>query len=414
MSADHILHLQCVICGAAYDPAKIEYTCPACGPLGVLEVQYDYDRIAQLISRVTLMNDHDSTFLRYRALLPVSYSLMEIPALAIGGTPLYPVKRLRSHLGMRDLWLKDDSRNPSASLKDRASIIAVMRANGRTLACASTGNAASSLAVQAASVGLPCYIFVPYNAPRAKIVQLLMCGATVFAVQGSYDDAFDLCIEACNTFGWYNRNTGYNPYLVEGKKTVGLEIAEQMQWQVPESVLVPTGDGCIISGVYRGFEDFYRLGMIDRIPRMIAVQAEGSPAIVRALEGDGIVRPFPAQTVADGISVTLPRNGAMAVKVIRESGGFGITVSDEEILAAEKELARLTGVFAEPSGAAGYAGLVRLLREGRIEEDERTVLLVTGSGLKSIDAVVGSAGSVVPIEQGVEGMQMVKKVVERS
>src|SRR6266567_3791803 len=414
MSADHILHLQCVICGTAYDPAKIEYTCPACGPLGVLEVQYDYARIAQRISRVTLMNDHDSTFMRYRALLPLSYSLMEIPALAIGGTPLYPVKRLRSHLGMRDLWLKDDSRHPSASLKDRASIIAVMRANGRTLACASTGNAASSLAVQAASVGLPCYIFVPYNAPRAKIVQLLMCGATVFAVQGSYDDAFDLCIEACNTFGWYNRNTGYNPYLVEGKKTVGLEIAEQMQWQVPDSVLVPTGDGCIISGVYRGFEDFYRLGIIDRIPRMIAVQAEGSPALVRALEGDGIVRPFPAQTVADGISVTLPRNGAMAVKVIRESGGFGVTVSDQEILAAEKELARLTGVFAEPSGAAGYAGLVRLLREGRIEEDERTVLLVTGSGLKSIDAVVGSAGSVVPIEQGVEGMQMVEKVVERS
>jgi len=414
MSPDHIRHLQCVLCGARYDPSKIEYTCPVCGPLGVLEVHYDYDRVAQRISRDTLMNDHDSTFLRYRALLPLSYSHMEIPALAIGGTPLYPVKRLRSHLGMRDLWLKDDSRNPSASLKDRASIIAVMRANGRTLACASTGNAASSLAVQAASVGLPCYIFVPYNAPRAKIVQLLMCGATVFAVQGSYDDAFDLCIEACNTFGWYNRNTGYNPYLVEGKKTVGLEIAEQMQWQVPESVLVPTGDGCIISGVYRGFEDFYRLGMIDRIPRMIAVQAEGSPAIVRALEGDGIVRPFPAQTVADGISVTLPRNGAMAVKVIRESGGFGITVSDEEILAAEKELARLTGVFAEPSGAAGYAGLVRLLREGRIEEDERTVLLVTGSGLKSIDAVVGSAGSVVPIEQGVEGMQMVEKVVERS
>ena len=414
MSADHILHLQCVLCGATYDPGKIEYTCPACGPLGVLEVHYDYERIAQRISRVTLMNDNDPTFIRYRALLPVSYSQIEVPALAIGGTPLYPVKRLRSHLGMGNLWLKDDSRNPSASLKDRASIVAVMRADGRTLACASTGNAASSLAVQAASVGLPCYIFVPYNAPRAKIVQLLMCGAAVFAVQGSYDDAFDLCIEACNTFGWYNRNTGYNPYLVEGKKTVGLEIAEQLQWQVPDSVLVPTGDGCIISGVYRGFEDFYRLGMIDRIPRMIAVQAEGSPAIVRALEGDGIVRPYAAQTVADGISVSLPRNGAMAVKVIRESGGFGITVSDQEILAAEKELAKLTGVFAEPSGAAGYAGLLRLLSEGRIERDERTVLLVTGSGLKSIDAVVGGAGSVVPIEKGAEGMQMVEKVVKRS
>src|SRR6266496_4877817 len=414
MSADHIRHLQCVLCGARYDPSKIEYTCPVCGPLGVLEVHYDYDRVAQRISRDTLMNDHDSTFLRYRALLPISYSHRTMPPLAIGGTPLYAVKRLRAYLGMKGLWLKDDTRNPSASLKDRASIIAVMLAEGKTVACASTGNAASSLAVQAASVGLRCYIFVPHNSPRAKIVQLLMCGATVFAVQGSYDDAFDLCIEACNTFGWYNRNTGYNPYLVEGKKTVGLEIAEQLQWQVPDSVLVPTGDGCIISGVYRGFEDFYRLGMIDCIPRMIAVQAEGSPAIVRALEGDGIVRPYPAQTVADGISVSLPRNGAMAVKVIRESGGFGITVSDQEILAAEKELAKLTGVFAEPSGAASYAGLVRLLRDGRIERDERTVLLVTGSGLKSIDAVVGSAGSVVPIEKGAEGMQMVEKVVKRS
>lgn len=414
MSTDHILHLQCVLCGATYDPNKIEYTCPACGSLGVLEVHYDYARISQRISRDALMNDRESTFLRYRALLPVSNDQMDIPALAIGGTPLYPVKRLRSFLGMGSLWLKDDSRNPSASLKDRASIIAVMRADGRTLACASTGNAASSLAVQAASVGLSCYIFVPYSAPRAKIIQLLMCGATVFAVEGSYDDAFDLCIEACNTFGWYNRNTGYNPYLVEGKKTVSLEIAEQLQWQVPDSVLVPTGDGCIISGVYRGFEDFYRLGMIDRIPRMIAVQAEGSPAIVRALEGDGIVRPYPAQTVADGISVSLPRNGAMAVKVIHESGGFGITVSDEEMLTAEKELARLTGVFAEPSGAASYAGLVRLLREGRINRDESTVLLVTGSGLKSIDAVVGSAGSVVSIEKGSEGMKMVEEVVKRS
>src|SRR5256884_8407684 len=245
-----------------------------------------------------------------------------MPPLEIGYTPLYPVKRLRDYLAMPNLWLKDDTRNPSASLKDRASIIAVVLAQGKTVACASTGNAASSLAVQAASLGLPCYIFVPQNAPRAKIIQLLMCGATVFSVAGSYDDAFDLCIEACNAFGWYNRNTGYNPYLVEGKKTVGLEIAEQLAWQIPDTVLVPTGDGCIISGVYRGFEDFYQLGMIERIPRLVAVQAEGSPAIVLALEGDGVVRACEAHTIADGISVGLPRNGAMAVKVICGSGGF--------------------------------------------------------------------------------------------
>jgi threonine synthase len=408
---EHIHHLQCVLCGSSYDPANIAYSCPACGPPGVLEVHYDYEQIAPRISRHLLAEERDPTMWRYRALLPISYSLMNKPALAIGGTPLYQVERLRAYLGTSDLWLKDDTRNPSASLKDRASLIAIMLAEGRTVACASTGNAASSLAVQAASVGLPCYIFVPNNAPRAKIVQLLMCGATVFAVQGSYDDAFDMCIEACSTFGWYNRNTGYNPYLVEGKKSVGLEIAEQMGWQVPDSILVPTGDGCIISGVYRGFEDLYRLGMIERIPRLIAVQAEGSPAIVRALEGDGIVRPFPAHTIADGISVGLPRNGAMAVRMIRASGGFGVTVSDEEILAAEKALARLTGVFAEPSGAASYAGLLRLLGEGKIARDERVVLLVTGSGLKSIDAVVEIAGSVVPIAKGKDGMEMVEKMV---
>jgi len=407
---NHIQNLQCVLCGAIYDPAEVTYTCPTCGPLGVLEVHYDYEQVSQHISRTTLIADRDTTMWRYRALLPISYSHKTIPPLAIGGTPLYPVGRLRTRLGMPNLWLKDDSRNPSASLKDRASIIAVMRAGGKTVACASTGNAASSLAVLAAASGLPCYIFVPHNAPRAKIVQLLMCGATVFAVQGSYDDAFDLCIEACNTFGWYNRNTGYNPYLVEGKKTVGLEIAEQLGWQVPDSVLVPTGDGCIISGVYRGFEDLLHLGMIERMPRMIAVQAAGSPAITRALEGDGVVRQYPAQTIADGISVGLPRNGAMAVKHIRASGGCGVTVSDEQILSAEKELARQTGVFAEPSGAASYAGLLRLLDEGKMARDERVVLLVTGSGLKSIDAVVGSAGNVVPVAKGHEGMEMVARI----
>ncbi len=412
MLASHIHHLQCVLCGASYNPVAVEYTCPACGPSGILAVHYDYEQVAPHIGRAQLAENHEQTAWRYRALLPISYSHRTMPPLAIGGTPLYAVERLRSYLGMSDLWLKDDTRNPSASLKDRASVIAVMLAGGKTVACASTGNAASSLAVQAAAVGLPCYIFVPYNAPRAKVIQLLMCGATVFAVNGSYDDAFDLCIEACDAFGWYNRNTGYNPYLVEGKKTVGLEIAEQLAWQVPDTVLVPTGDGCIISGVYRGFEDFYLLGMIERIPRLVAVQAEGSPAIVRALEGDGVVRACEARTIADGISVGLPRNGAMAVRHIRASGGFGVTVTDAEILAAEKELARLTGVFAEPSGAASYAGLLRLLDEGKVARDERVVLLVTGSGLKSIDVVVETAGSAMPIAKGAEGMEMVKKMVQ--
>lgn len=408
---EHIAGLQCVLCARKYEQDAVDYTCPSCGPLGVLDVLFDYELVAKHISRAHLAQETRQTLWRYQALLPISYSQNTFPPLAVGYTPLYAVNRLRQHLGMSDVWLKDDTRNPSASLKDRASVIAIALAQGKTVACASTGNAASSLATHAASVGLPCYIFVPHYAPQAKIVQLLMCGATVFAVQGTYDDAFDLCIEACQMFDWYNRNTGYNPYLVEGKKTVALEMAEQLEWRVPDTVLVPTGDGCIISGVYRGFEDLYRLGMIDRLPRLIAVQAEGSPAIVRALESGGVVRAYPARTIADGISVGLPRNGAMAVRDIRLSGGFGVTVSDEQIVAAEKELARLTGVFAEPSGAASYAGLLRLLHDGKIAPDERVVLLVTGSGLKSIDAITAAAGSVIPIEKGTEGMGTVEQVV---
>src|SRR2546423_5133516 len=364
MLASHIHHLQCVLCRASYNPVAVEYTCPACGPSGILAVHYDYEQVAPHIGRAQLAENHEQTAWRYRALLPISYSHRTMPPLAIGGTALDAVEWLRSYLGMSDLWLKDDTRNPSASLKDRASMIAVMLAGGKTVACASTGNAASSLAVQAAAVGLPCYIFVPYNAPRAKVVQLLMCGATVFAVNGSYDDAFDLCIEACDTFGWYNRNSGYNPYLVEGKKTVGLEIAEQLAWQVPDTVLVPTGDGCIISAVYRGFEDFYLLGMIERIPRLVAVQAEGSPAIVRALEGDGVVRACEAHTIADGISVGQPRNGAMAVGHIRASGGVCVTVCDGENLAGEEEIGRGTGGFSGTSGGANFAGLLRLVGGG--------------------------------------------------
>lgn len=401
--------LECVLCGKRYQPHEVSYVCPACGSSGVLYVHYDYERVAPYFTRALLAEDHAFTAWRYRALLPLPAEQIDPPPLTIGGTPLYPVARLRAHLGMPHLWLKDDSRNPSASLKDRASMLAILRAAGRTLACASTGNAASSLATLAAAAGLPCVIFVPRNAPRAKVVQLLMCGATVFSVQGSYDDAFDLCIAACARFGWYNRNTGYNPYLVEGKKTVGFEIAEQCGWEPPDTILVPTGDGCIISGVYRGFEDLLRLGLIARTPRLIAVQARGSSALVRALEGDGIVRASEATTIADGISVGLPRNGAMAVRCIRASSGFGVTVSDEEILDAEKSLARLTGVFAEPSAAASYAGLLRLLAEDRIARSERVVLLVTGSGLKSVDAVVETAGNVIPLTPDGQELEVVMK-----
>jgi len=405
MSVDSITELECVLCGRRYQPAEVTYTCPTCGPLGVLAVHFDYERVAAGLQQSTLAAERDPTIWRYRALLPVPEAARSPFPLSIGGTPLYPVTRLRTHLGLSQLWLKDDSRNPSGSLKDRASAIALVHAGTRTVACASTGNAASSLATQAASLGIPCVIFVPEQTPRAKLVQLIMCGATVFAVQGSYDQAFDLCITACQRFGWYNRNTGYNPYLVEGKKTVGLEIAEQLHWEPPDTVLVPSGDGCIISGVYRAFEDLLHLRLIGRLPRLIAVQSARSPALVHALQGDGVVRACEASTIAEGICVGLPRNGAMAVRAVRASQGRGVLVSDEEILAATQALATLTGVFAEPSAAAAYAGLLRLLEEGQLARDERIVLLITGSGLKSVEAVAAVASQVIaltPDEQGLE------------
>jgi threonine synthase len=235
-------------------------------------------------------------------------------------------------------------------------------------------------------------IFIPRSAPRAKVAQLLAFGAEVLAVDGSYDDAFDLCLAATKQFGWYNRNTGYNPFTREGKKSVSFEICEQMHWRVPDLVVVPVGDGNIISGVWKGFEDFHRIGFIERVPRLLAVQAENSAAVVQALEGDGTVKPVAGQTIADSIAVSMPRDGEAAVQAVRASGGFGITVSDDEILAAITEVAREAGVFGEPAGVASYAGLRKAVDQRRVDPEWTTVLLVTGNGLKDIASAMKVAG----------------------
>lgn len=383
--------LICVLCGRGSSPAEAPYACPECGPLGTRRVAYDYARIARDFDPRRLPQTPDSLNLcRYLPLLPLSSDTPPLPV-QVGWTPLAPAPRLRERLGLPHLFVKDDTRNPTASLKDRASAIAVARAQAEgneIVACASTGNAAASLAGLAAAAGLGSRIFVPESAPKAKIAQLLAFGATVYPVQGSYDDAFDLCIAACERFGWYCRNTGYNPYLVEGKKTAALEIAEQLDWQCPDTVIVPVGDGCVISGVWKGFWDLHQLGVLDRLPRLIAVQAAGSAAIARALENGGVIEPVQSQTVADSIAVDLPRNGAMAVQDIQASQGFAVVVGDDEIMDGVLLLAREGGIFVEPAAGAAVAGLARLAREGRLDGSERIVLLATGSGLKDVDAVL--------------------------
>ncbi len=407
----YVKKLKCLLCGEEYDPNEVKYTCPKCGQDGILEVIYDYDEIKKHFSKESLKENDNYTMWRYLPLLPVN-DPSKIGPLKVGWTPLYTADRIRKDLGMPHLWIKDDGRNPTASLKDRASAVAVVKAQElgeEAITCASTGNAASSLAGASASVGIKSYIFVPKTAPKAKIAQLLVFGATVFAVNGSYDEAFDLSIKATEEFGWYNRNTAFNPYMVEGKKTVALEIIEQMNFEVPDYVFVSVGDGCIISGVAKGYKDMLALGLIDRMPKLVAVQAEGCKPIVDAVNGDGTVKFVQPKTLADSIAVGIPRNRVMAVRDVKESGGFGIAVSDEEILSAIKYLGSTQGIFAEPAGATGFAGMLKALEEGKISKNDRVVVIVTGNGLKDTESAIKAGGEPIVIDPDIDSVKKALK-----
>ncbi len=400
----------CPDCGKEHSPAAARYTCPACG--GNLQVAYDYKFIKSRVSRARLAADQDPSLWRWLDLLPVSHRRWAAGP-PPGGTPLLAAPRAAAALGLSALWIKDEGRNPSASLKDRASAVtvAVARERGeKILACASTGNAAASLACALAAEPVKPVIFVPESAPAAKLAQLMVYGAKVVAVRGTYDQAFDLCVKACEEFGWYNRNTGYNPFTREGKKTCAFELCEQLDWGVPDFVFVSVGDGNIISGLWKGFTDFHALGLIDQLPKMVAVQAEGSAAIARAWGNGGTLRPVSGKTLADSISVSMPRDGAAAVSAIKKSKGFAVTVSDREILAAIPVVARGANVFAEPAGAAAYAGLAKCAAAGRVRADDSAVVVITGNGLKDVASAMKVSGQ--PHEVGT-GMDSVRRLVAR-
>ncbi|NLO90950.1 MAG: threonine synthase [Elusimicrobia bacterium] len=384
--------LKCGSCGRVHKPAETKYTCLSCG--GNVQLEYDYAALRGKLTRESLAKNPERGVARYLDLLPVAKK-ESLPPLQIGWTPLYNCPALAKLGGVKAAYVKDDGRNPSCSFKDRAGAVALARAletGEKIITAASTGNAASSMACLAASLGVKTIIFVPKTAPAAKITQLLVFGATVITVDGTYDDAFNLCIEASKEYGWYNRNTGYNPYTREGKKTVSFELCEQLA-TVPDVVFVPVGDGNIISGVWKGFVEFHKLGLIDRLPRLAAVQAEGSAAIKNAFEGDGKIKPVSGDTVADSISVSIPRDGHIAVNAIKESGGFAVSVPDADILKAIPALARASGVFAEPAAAASYAGFAAAAKQGRLKASDTAVLLVTGNGLKDINSAMKSVGA---------------------
>jgi len=392
----HVRGLRCVLCGAEYGVDQTLYVCPKHGYDGILDVIYDYDIIRERLSKEDLARNRNYSIWRYLDLLPIADPSL-IPPLQVGWTPLYHARRLGADLGLPHLFVKDDGRNPTASLKDRASAVGVVKARElgqNVITAASTGNAASSLAGLAASVGLKTYIFVPKTIPQPKVAQLLIFGAHVIMVRGTYDQAYDLCLAASGEYGWYNRNTAYNPYLSEGKKTAVLEICEQLDWAAPDKIFVAVGDGCIIGGLWKGLKDLLALGFIDHMPQLMGVQAEGSAALARAWQaGTEEVTPVIPHTLADSISVGQPRDAIKALRAVRETRGKYITVSDEEILEAMRVLARKAAVFGEPAGVTGFAGLHKLARQGHIDPHECIVVLETGNGLKDVNSARQATGA---------------------
>lgn len=397
---EHVLGLKCLICGKEYRVSEVEYVCPDHGNGGNLDVVYNYARIRSSVAEAGLPSLPG--IWRYMPIMPLDQSAQR-PPLLVGNTPLYQLPDLAKRSGLKEVHLKDDGRNPTASLKDRASAVVVARALAEKrpiVTTASTGNAAAALSGLSASVGLPAVIFVPASAPVAKVTQLLVYGAHVFLVNGTYDDAFDLCLKTSQHYGWYCRNTGYNPYTVEGKKTVAFEICEQLaaesgRFATPDAIVVSVGDGNIIGGVFKGLKDLLALGWIDHMPRLIGIQAEGSSALVKAWEGNidpELMTPSPAETIADSISAGLPRDRVRAMKAVRETDGAFLSVTDNEILEAIPALARSSGVFAEPAASAAYAGFWRAVEKGLLGANDKVVILSTGNGLKDINSAQKSVG----------------------
>ena len=395
----YVDHLACVCCGARYAPDKVAYTCPSCGPDdGILDVVFDMDAVSRDLTLSDIL-DGPQNHWRYGPLLPVTaHHIGE--HWPIGWTPVVDAPVLAKALGVRRLRLKDDGRNNSGSFKDRASSVGVVRAaeaGATAIACASTGNAAVSLAACAAMASMKAFIFVSRRIPEGKLAQLLIYGATVFRVDGSYDDAYRLCGTACEKFGWYNRNCAYNPYLVEGKKTGGLEIAEQCMVDPPGWVVMSIGDGCSIAGVGKGLGQMRALEIIDWPARLLGVQAEGVAAVKTALETDRLVVPD-GDTFADSINCPVPRNWRKAVNAVRESEGTIVSVTDDAIRHAMLLTGRRAGVFAEPAAAAAVAGVAQAVADGILDAKSDVLAYITGNGLKDVQAAISATGGPVDIK----------------
>ncbi len=412
--------LRCVSCGRVYPKDSKYFTCPSCGNTnGTLSVLYDYDHLHKTLNRDNWIDFSIPSHFRYINLLPFEDRTL-IPVLQTGMTPIYRAHTLEKKYGQRELYIKDDSRNPTGSYKDRASSIALVKATEegqKAIVVASTGNAASSMAGFAASADLPLYVLVPERIPEAKLAQLVAYNAKVIKIRGTYDMAFELSLKLAESEGFYLRSTAVNPYLSEGKKTGAFEIAEQLNYNLPDYVFVPVGDGCIIESVYKGFVEMKEIGITTKIPMLVGVQAKGASPLVHAFENGRehftpVENPY---TIADSISVGFPRDGVKALKAVKNSHGMFLSVEDMEIQQAISELGSNTGVFAEPAAATAFAGYKKAILSNKIDRNASVLIMITGSGLKDIQAVMQAINPHVPlcdpsIESIKDGMVFYKKM----
>lgn len=394
--------LKCRECGREY-PIEPSYTCSWC--FGPLEVAYDYDAIRASVSRESIAAGPLSVW-RYADLLPSERQ--EPVDLGAGFTPLVRAPRLAAELGLGELWIKNDTLNPTNSFKDRVVSVALSKAlefGFKVVACASTGNLANSVAAHAAHAGLESYVFIPSNLEAGKIVTTAVYGGNLVAVDGNYDDVNRLCAELAGTYPWAFVNVNVRPYYAEGSKTLAFETAEQLGWQVPDHVVVPIASGSQLTKIHKGFHELFEVGLLDEEPsvRVSGAQALGcSPVATAFLEGSEVIKPVKPDTIAKSLAIGNPADGYFAIDAVRNTGGAMAAVTDDEIVDAIRLLARTEGIFAETAGGVTVATLSRLAASGVIRPDERVVIYITGHGLKTLEAVSPVVGPTATIRPNIE------------
>jgi threonine synthase len=404
----YIKTLKCRECGEEYPPTRI-YACPHC--FGPLEVVYDLDSIE--LNRNSFKNRPNSLW-RYHELLPVEDKTKTV-SLGAGLTILHECKRLAETLGLRKLYVKDDTVNPTGSFKDRPATVAVSKAlelGFKAVGCASTGNLAAATAAHAAKAGIPCYVFIPSNTEINKVLQAATYGAKIISVKGTYDEANRLAAQASDLYDWALVNINLRPYYVEGSKTLAFETCEQLEWRSPDNIVIPMGSGALLCAVWRGLKQFSGVGLIDELKtRIIGAQPGGCSPIVSAFKSDSddVIPVEKPNTIAKSLAIGDPGDGIYALNAIRESGGAADSATDEEILEGIKLLAKTEGIFSEPAGGVTIAVLKRLVEAGEIPRDEEVVCCITGNGFKSTDAILKIFTEPVEIEPSIEALKKIVK-----